>query len=251
MPTSVVCLLFFKSMQDESDKPNTSGLMIINKPAGPTSHDIIDQLRKITGIKKIGHAGTLDPFASGVLIVGIGREATKKLGALVKLDKEYIATLRLGAVSDTYDRTGQVSEIEKAERPGLKDVKKLLPAFLGLQKQEPPMYSAKKVKGKKLYQLARANITVKREPALINIFSLELISYRWPLMKIKVRCSSGTYVRTLAHDIGRQLDCGAYLTELTRLSSGEFDIGRAVELSRLTEFNWTDFLFTEQVQAKS
>lgn len=221
-----------------------SGFLIINKPSGPTSHDIIDELRNITGIKKIGHAGTLDPLASGVLIMAIGQEATKKISQFVKLDKKYVATLHLGTVSDTHDRMGIIKELNP-EYPELspKAVNKVLIKFIGKQKQVPPMYSAKKVKGYKLYQLARKGERVKREPVDIEIYNIKLLSLNWPLMTLEVHCSSGTYIRALARDIGQKLSCGAYVEELRRTAVGKFKLKQAVSINKLNKNNWQDYLF--------
>ncbi len=219
-----------------------SGFIVVNKPSGPTSHDIIDRLREITGIKKIGHAGTLDPFASGVLLVAIGRDATREMRRFVGLDKEYRAILRLGAVTDTFDRTGKVNLRFKIYDLGSEDIQVCLNSFIGEQAQVPPMFSAKKVKGKKLYQYARQGVEVEREPAEIIIHRLELVSYRWPRLEISVHCSSGTYIRSLAHDIGARLGCGAYLDELERTAVGSYRIDRAAAITDISADNWTGFL---------
>jgi tRNA pseudouridine55 synthase len=221
----------------------SSGFIIINKPAGPTSHDIINYLRRITSIKKIGHAGTLDPFAEGLLLVAIGRDSTKRLGEFLKMDKEYAAGLNLGSVSDTLDVTGKIENKNQAGNFKEKDIEEELKKFVGWQDQIPPMYSAKKIKGKKLYELARKGITIERQPSKINIYSLKLIDYKWPDLNIEVACSSGTYIRTLADDIGRSLGCGAYLKSLTRIKLGEFYLRDAVVPEKLNENNWTNFLF--------
>ncbi len=223
-------------------KKDKTGFLIINKPAGPTSHDIINSLRKITGIQKIGHAGTLDPFASGVLIVAVGRETTKKIQVLVGLDKKYIATLRLGAESDTYDRDGKIVESERVQPISEKRIELALKEFAGKQKQVPPMYSAKKVKGRKLYQLARQGITIERQGERIEIFQISLLNYDFPILKIKVHCSSGTYIRALAHDIGKRLGCGAYLEELERIAVGTYNIDKAARVNEINKNNWWEFL---------
>nr|MDA3839486.1 tRNA pseudouridine(55) synthase TruB [Patescibacteria group bacterium] len=191
-----------------------SGFLLINKKSGPTSHDMVDSLRRITGIRKIGHAGTLDPFATGVLLMAIGRQATKKIDRFVKKDKTYVATLCLGTTTDTYDREG-IKIINKGYNVPTKDqIDQILSDSEGEQEQIPPMFSAKKVGGKKLYELARKGIEIERKPSFINIYSINLISYTWPVLKIEVRCSTGTYIRSLAYDIGEKLGCGAYLEEL-------------------------------------
>ncbi len=221
-----------------------TGFILINKQPGPTSFRIIAQLRRITGIKKIGHAGTLDPFASGVLVVAIGRESTKKISEHVKLDKEYIADLRLGATTETYD-TESVPVLNVDFRKSDIDIKKIdkvIEKFIGEQEQVPPMYSAKKVGGQKLCDLARKGIVVERKPSLVNIYNIEVLKYEWPILQIKVNCSTGTYIRTLGHDIGQKLGCGAYLEELKRTKVGEFDIRDSVKIEDLNSDNWGDFL---------
>ena len=209
-----------------------NGFLLINKPSGPTSHDIINKLRRLTDIKKIGHAGTLDPFASGLLICAVGREATKDIDKFVKLDKEYIATLHLGAVTDSYDRTGKIiaASAEGYVAPKKEIVEKVVSEFIGPQLQTPPMFSAKKINGKKMYELARAGKEVERQPCAITIYSMEILSYAWPRLKIKVKCSTGTYIRTIAYDLGERLGCGAYLEELERTKIGEYSVEQAIRL---------------------
>jgi tRNA pseudouridine55 synthase len=219
------------------------GFILINKPAGITSHDVVDKLREITKIKKIGHAGTLDPFATGLLILGIGREFTKKLSVFQKKDKEYIATLRLGAESDTFDIEGKIVEKKVEKIPERKEIEEVLKSFLGEIEQIPPAFSAKKIKGKKLYELARKGIKIKPKPQKVKIYEISILEYKFPYLKIKVKCSSGTYIRSLANDIGKKLGCGAYVEELMRTKIGEFSIENAVELSKLTPQNWKSFLF--------
>jgi len=218
------------------------GFLLIDKPAGMTSHGVIARLRRITGVKRIGHAGTLDPFATGLLIVGVEREATRELGGFLKLDKTYEAVARLGAVSDTQDLDGEISPVEGAAMPDEAAVREALERFTGDLLQTPPMYSAKKIKGKKLYELAREGKEVAREPNPITVRSLTLDRYEPPELAFTVECSSGTYVRTLAHDIGRTLGCGAYLTALRRTGIGAFDIADAVRLDALAPENWKDLL---------
>ncbi len=220
----------------------TSGFIIINKPVGPTSHDIVNQLRKITGIKKIGHAGTLDPFASGVLVLAIGREATKQIDKIVQTEKEYKADLYLGAVTDTYDRTGKITEEKKVEKIEEKKIEEILKSFRGEQEQVPPMFSAKKIKGQKLYKLARQGREVERKPVKINISKIQLVKYSFPRLKIRVRCSKGTYIRSLAHDIGQKLGCGAYLEELQRTAVGDYALKESIDLDKINKDNWQKFL---------
>ncbi|PIR66560.1 MAG: tRNA pseudouridine(55) synthase TruB [Parcubacteria group bacterium CG10_big_fil_rev_8_21_14_0_10_36_14] len=221
-----------------------SGFLLIDKPSGPTSHDVIDELRRITGIRKIGHAGTLDPFASGLLIIAVGREATKNISRFVKQDKVYLAKLHLGAISDTYDKTGNIQESGMMNQElGSKEIEKILKEFEGKQKQIPPMFSAKKVGGKKLYELARKGEEIVREPVDIDIEYIKILDYKWPYLKIETRVSSGTYIRALAYDIGKKLGCGAYLEELERTSIGDYNLTRANELKKITRDNWEKCLF--------
>ena len=219
------------------------GFILINKPNGITSHDVVNQLRKITKIKKIGHAGTLDPFAQGLLILAIGREYTRKLSFFQKMDKEYIARLKLGAESDTFDRDGKIIKIKVKKIPTKKEVKDILNGFLGEFKQIPPIFSAKKIKGEKAYRLARKGVKFSLAPQKVKIFSISLLKYNFPYLEVKVRCSKGTYLRSLAFDIGRKLGCGAYLDNLIRTKIGCFSIEKAVDLSKLDSENWRKFVF--------
>jgi tRNA pseudouridine55 synthase len=218
------------------------GFILINKPTKITSHDVVDTLRRITGIKKIGHAGTLDPFATGLLILGIQREFTRRLSFFQKKDKEYIATLKLGAESDTFDKDGKIFEKEVKKIPEKKEIEKILKSFLGEVEQTPPAFSAKKIGGKKLYELARRGIKTEIKPQKVKIYEISVLEYHFPYLKIKVKCSSGTYIRSLANDIGKKLGCGAYVEELVRTKIGEFSIENAVELSKLNPQNWRNFL---------
>ena len=222
-----------------------TGFLLINKPKDWTSHDVVGYIRgvvrKATGEKKIrvGHAGTLDPFATGLLIIGIGREATKRIDEFKNMPKVYIATLKLGSTSTTFDPEG---EIKKVVRTGLdlsqQDIKKVLQTFLGKQDQIPPMFSAKKVGGQKLYNLARKGIEIERQPNEIEIYNTKLLDYNYPNLKIEVGCSTGTYIRTLVHDIGQKLGCGAYCEELERTELGEYDLKNAVWPKDITQDNW-------------
>ena len=219
-----------------------SKFIFIDKPKDWTSHDIVAKIRGIarkeTGIKKIkvGHAGTLDPFATGLLIIGIGRESTKKLDDFKALKKTYIATIRIGATSDTQDSTGKIIKNINSENltPDIEQINEVLKTFVGKQKQVPPMYSAKKVDGKKLYDLARKGIEIKREANEIEIYYIKLLEYNYPNLKIEVNCSTGTYIRTLAHDIGIKLGTGAYCDELRRTKIGQYSVDKAEKISEFT-----------------
>jgi len=225
---------------------------LIDKPKNWTSHDVVAYIRNIASKQlkesglpgatrrvKTGHAGTLDPFATGLLIVGIGRDATKKLDEFKALPKTYIATLKLGATSDTQDSTGVITKTQKhknTKTPTENEVIDILQNFIGKQEQVPPMYSAKKIGGKKLYDLARKGIEIEREPNEIEIYDIKLLDYALsPLegegggeVKIEVDCSTGTYIRTLAHDIGEKLGTGAYCDELRRTRIGKHRVEQAV-----------------------
>ncbi len=220
------------------------GFLLIDKPAGITSHDVVARLRRITGIARIGHAGTLDPFATGLLIVGVGREATKHLGEMMGRPKEYEGTAVLGATTDTQDGTGVITPAIDPISPSETALRETFATFTGPLEQTPPMYSAKKIGGKKLYELARAGVEVARKPASITIYTLELVSYTPPRFSFVTRCSTGTYVRTLAHDIGAALGVGAYLETLRRTKIGEFRVENALKLQELTPENWQEKLLS-------
>ncbi|MBU0625422.1 tRNA pseudouridine(55) synthase TruB [Patescibacteria group bacterium] len=211
--------------------------LLIDKPAGLTSHDVVDRVRRATGVRRVGHGGTLDPFATGLLIVGVGREATRELSSFLGCDKEYEATMILGAVSDTQDRDGKIETVAEAQLPSLEQLVTVLKSFLGRHDQIPPMYSAKKIGGKKLYELARAGQVVERQPVEITIHDIELLTYDPPRATFRVRCSAGTYVRTIAHDVGQKLDCGAYLDELRRTKIGDLKVTDAISLDNLPKTN--------------
>jgi len=198
---------------------------------GWTSHDVVAKLRSILKIKQIGHTGTLDPFATGLLICAVGK-ATKMVGLFDLLTKTYIAKIKLGVISDTYDRTGKLIIKNSKFKINENKIKKVLKKFIGKQKQLPPMYSAKKVDGKKLYQLARIGIEIKRKPSDIEIYDLKFLGFKDDILDIEVKCSSGTYIRTLAYDLGRKLKTGAVLWDLSRTAIGDFSLKNAVKLSQ-------------------
>ncbi|OGH91930.1 MAG: tRNA pseudouridine(55) synthase TruB [Candidatus Magasanikbacteria bacterium RIFOXYD2_FULL_39_9] len=222
--------------------------LLINKPEGWSSFDVVAFVRnrvKKTPLPdkqkrvKVGHAGTLDPFATGLLIVGVGREATKKLDGFKNMPKTYIATIKLGATSDTDDKTGQITmhDTHSMIQPDKKQIKSLLKTFIGKQLQTPPMFSAKWVDGQRLYQLARKGITVERKANEIEIYKIKLLEYSWPILKIEVQCSAGTYIRTLAHDIGAKLETGAYCQELMRTKIGKYLLKNAINLDNFKSYD--------------
>jgi tRNA pseudouridine55 synthase len=218
--------------------------LLINKPKGITSHDVIDFVRKITFERKVGHAGTLDPNATGLLVVGVGRDSTKKLGWITKdTKKEYEAEIFLGEERDTDDSEGKViSKKNNFSAPNEALLNKTLISFKGKQKQMPPSYSALKIKGKKAYELARKGKQMSLKERDVIIHSIELLQYNYPILKIKTMVSSGTYIRALARDIGKQLGCGSYLRNLKRTKIDKFDLESAVDMDELTMDNWNDFV---------
>lgn len=218
------------------------GYLLINKPQDWTSHDVVAKLRGITKIKKIGHAGTLDPFATGLLIVGVGRPATKHLDRFHEFSKTYEATIALGHTSTTYDTEGEISTQDTDTIPTKQEVENTVKQCIGPQQQLAPMYSAKKVDGQKLYDLARKGIEIERKTHDIVIHDIELIQYIYPNVYIKVTCSTGTYIRTLAHDIGQSLGVGGYCTELKRTSIGPYTIKDAQDMETLTKQGAEPFL---------
>lgn len=208
----------------------------IYKPKGPTSHDIIYQIRRITRVKRVGHAGTLDPAASGVLVVAIGREFTKQLSTIVDSDKEYEATVKLGARSNTDDGEGEIVEFQRSnDKFQIGDIKKVLATFVGKIKQVPPKFSAIKMGGRKAYELARKGREVIMEPRAVEIYEIELLSYSWPELKIKVHCGKGVYIRSLARDIGEALGVGGYMSELERTRVGDFRLEDCLDLEQLKD----------------
>ncbi|MCX6779598.1 MAG: tRNA pseudouridine(55) synthase TruB [Candidatus Magasanikbacteria bacterium] len=215
-------------------------LVLIDKPATWTSFDAVNFIRSslyhTNGIKnvKVGHTGTLDPFATGLLLVAIGRENTKKIDQFAHLDKTYVATLELGATSDTFDSTGTIIKNPEAKPIDLSEIEKALKSFIGPQDQLPPMFSAKKVNGQRLYKLARKGREVEREPSHITIFDIKLLDYSYPQLSIEVHSSAGTYIRTLADDIGRTLGVGAYCCALRRTKIGEYSINKAIKIKPKT-----------------
>jgi len=210
------------------------GVLLIDKPRGCTSHDVVDRVRRKLKMKKVGHAGTLDPNATGLLIILVGK-ATKVSQYLMSLDKEYEGTMKLGEITNTYDSEGEVMETRDVPELEAGAIEEAFAGFFGDQYQTPPMFSAKKVDGVPLYKLARKGKEIEREPRFIRISRLEVEAYEPPLLTFSVACSKGTYIRTLAHDIGEKLGCGAHLDSLRRTISGSFNIQQCTPLDRFEE----------------
>lgn len=209
------------------------GVLVIDKPAGPTSHDVVSAVRKLLRIKKVGHTGTLDPAATGVLPLVLGK-ATKVARYLTSSDKVYVATVRLGANTDTLDSEGKVVQ-ERPVTATEQQVREVVTAFEGETEQMPPMYSAKKIDGKRLYELARKGVEVERTAKKVTIRRITLLKCALPDVTIEVQCSAGTYLRVLAEDIGNRLGCGGYLLALRRTQAGPFGLQNAVTLDQVAD----------------
>ncbi len=211
-----------------------SGILNVDKPQGWTSHDVVAKVRRLSGQKRVGHAGTLDPLARGVLLVCLG-QATRVSEYLMRGRKVYRAAVHLGLSTDTYDAEGQVTARAPEVNVTLPQLEEALSAFVGRIEQTPPMYSALKHQGTPLYKLARQGKTVRRKPRPVEIYDIKLLDWSSPVLTIEVACSPGTYIRSLAHDLGQRLGCGGHLASLTRLASGHFTLDEAVSLDTLSE----------------
>ncbi len=216
------------------DPNKLEGLLFIDKPTGMTSHDVVSAVRRIYRMKKVGHAGTLDPMATGLLIILVGR-ATKASNFLMSQGKTYEGTFRLGVVTDSQDADGEIVEENEVPPVSEEEMRELFNGFLGDQYQTPPMFSAKKIKGVPHYKLARKGEEVEREPRFITIKSFDLLEMEPPDVGFRIEVSKGTYVRTVAHDLGRKLGCGAHLTALRRTAIGDMALERATTLDALRE----------------
>src|SRR5947209_5554482 len=208
------------------------GALLIDKPAGPTSHDVVDAIRRQFNIRKVGHCGTLDPNATGLLIIVLGR-GTKLSEKLMSDDKVYEGTIKMGEATASYDADSELVASLPVPPLSLDDLNATASEFVGDQMQVPPMVSAVKKDGVPLYKLARKGIEVQREPRLIHIYSFRFTDYREPLGDFSVACTKGTYVRSMAHDLGQKLGCGAHLANLRRTASGKFDVAKAIPFEDL------------------
>ena len=215
-------------------KLSIDGILNLLKPPGKTSFQLVSLIRRLASEPRVGHAGTLDPYATGVLPVCLG-QGTRVVEFMADAPKTYRAEIQLGAVTDTYDATGKVMKTCDPSSVTYGQVKEVLNTFQGAMEQIPPMYSAIKHQGEPLYRLARRGIEIPRRPREVQIYHSELVEWQPPVFTVEVECSSGTYVRSLAHDIGQKLGCGAFVSELARLRYGRFDIGQAVPLASLEE----------------
>jgi len=226
------------------------GILNINKPPGKTSFGVVAAVKRLSGEKRVGHSGTLDPDATGVLPICLGR-ATRIVEFLVDTTKTYRAMIELGIATDTYDSSGQVTHRGDASQIHRADVESALEAFRGPIQQTPPMYSAVKHRGKPLYKLAREGIEIERKSRTVTIHRLEMLDWQPPVVTLEIECSKGTYIRSLANDLGEALGCGAHLKNLVRTRCGIFDIRDSVSLAQLEEASrrgyWEHFLYPADI----
>ncbi|NBR85635.1 MAG: tRNA pseudouridine(55) synthase TruB [Verrucomicrobia bacterium] len=208
------------------------GALLVDKPAGCTSHDVVDRIRRKFNIKKVGHCGTLDPNATGLLIIVLGR-GTKLSEKLMSDDKVYEGDIKFGEATDSYDTDGEITATLPVPPLTLDQLNEAASAFIGDLQQVPPMVSAKKQGGVPLYKLARKGIEVVREPRLVHIYNYRFTAYAEPIAKFRVACTKGTYVRSLAHELGQKLGCGAHLATLRRVTSGKWDVADALTLDAI------------------
>ena len=232
-------------MNSQDVKNAISGALVIDKPVGMTSHDVVQAIRNGTGLRRAGHTGTLDPRASGVLVILVG-PAVRLSEYVSASDKRYQAIIRLGGTTDTYDAEGKFTPTKDPAQVTEAEFEDALKTFVGEIEQTPPPYSAVKVQGRKAYEMARKGEEVELEPRTITVHHLEVLEWTPPEVVIDVHCSSGTYVRSLANDLGKKLGCGAYLVGLRRTKSGKFTLRDAVPLRKLQEAftagNWYQYL---------
>lgn len=230
----MIRILDRNSRPEEADSESPY-VVLINKEADWTSFDVVNKIRRVTKIKKVGHAGTLDPFATGLLIIGLGK-GTKYLTELSGLSKSYGATIRFGEETDTYDSTGKVVSVAAANHLQSGDVIAAVDQMRGEIWQTPPMYSAKKIDGQRLYKLARKNVEVRRDPALITVHEATIRTWNAPLLEIDLRVSKGAYIRSYAHDLGQILKVGAHLTALQRTAIDRFKVTDSFSIGEFIDF---------------
>ena len=219
------------------------GTLLVDKPKNWTSFDVVNKIRSVIAhyqeVKprqiKVGHSGTLDPAATGLLVLAVGK-TTKKLQNMIKLDKTYMVEATLGATSSTGDIEGEITTSKKQEKSNISKIKEVLKKFTGEIEQVPPKYSAIKIDGKRAYKLAREGKEVKLEPRQVTIYFISDISFSWPKLTFTAQVSSGTYVRSLVEDIGKELGCGAYMSNLRRTRIGKFNLGSAVRISKTIQY---------------
>lgn len=234
-----------------------SGFLLIDKPAGMTSHDVVDAVRRVTGIRRVGHAGTLDPFATGLLLIAVGSGATTRIAQFVGLDKVYEATFVLGATSTTDDPEGVITKTPNPPTVSPDHLQSTLQSFVGQIEQIPPQYSAIKIHGKKMYELAREGKVIEAKPRTIIIHELSITEPitqlpHYPItLKIRIHCGSGTYIRAIARDLGTKLGVGGYVSQLRRTAIGPFSINQAVTLEQLERSDWQKSLQNLELEKKA
>ncbi len=216
------------SSLQQGEQKNSSDILFIDKPKGITSFGVIRELRKKLNIKKMGHAGTLDPLATGLLIIACGK-ATKRISEFMGLPKEYVVDIEFGKTSNTYDADGSVTPHAGSHLPEFlamprSHFESFLPQFIGDILQTPPIFSALKVKGRRAYDLARTGQAVHLEPRKVHVSSIEILDFSWPIVRLRIACSKGTYIRSIAHDLGQVLGCGGYVKELRRTKIGGYRV---------------------------
>lgn len=217
----------------ESHHPN--GILLVDKPSDWTSHDVVQYVRKRTGLSKVGHTGTLDPIATGLLILCIGK-ATRLSEFFMAMDKTYVGRMRLGLITDTHDILGKVLEERKVPEINENILLQLASEFVGEIEQIPPMVSALKVGGQRLYKLARKGISIDRSPRKVNVYEFSILGIELPYIRVRISCGKGTYVRTLIHDFGLRLGCGAVMAELRRIKLGKFSVDDAMPVKEIADF---------------
>jgi len=208
------------------DLQNFRGVLLVDKPHGKTSFSLVSALRKKTGVQKIGHAGTLDPFATGLMILLVGRDATRLSNSYLAVDKEYEAVVQFGTSTTSYDCEGTITS-SSSRVPTLSEIEAAVNQFQGTIEQTPPMFSAKKVNGKRLYKLARKGITIPREKVAVTL-KTTLLNYTYPLLTLHITCSKGTYIRSVAHDLGEVLGISSHLAALKRTRCGNFHLSQSI-----------------------
>jgi tRNA pseudouridine55 synthase len=211
----------------------TEGIFAVYKERGMTSHDVVDAVRRVTGQERVGHAGTLDPLAQGVLIVGVGRPATRLLGQLMEKEKEYVTRIRLGFRSTTDDGEGHKEEVLVATIPTEDDIRTALGQFVGIISQRPPAFSAIKLQGRPAYRLARKNRSLELAARQVEVKAIQMLAYEWPLVDVRMVTGPGVYVRAIARDLGEALGTGAYVEELERTRVGSYTADQAMRMSDL------------------
>ncbi|HTV58455.1 MAG TPA: tRNA pseudouridine(55) synthase TruB [Verrucomicrobiae bacterium] len=210
------------------------GILVVNKPPGRTSHDIVESVRRLIGFRQIGHLGTLDPMATGVLVLALGR-ATRLARFFTGRRKRYSCAVRFGFATDTYDADGEAQGADTSPAIESRQVEALAAGFLGKIQQTPPPYSAKKIHGRPAHELARQHKPVKLEPVEVEVHEFRLTGIEGSIARFEIECGAGTYIRALAHDMGQLAGCGAHLAEITRLAVGEFTLDQALSLNELQE----------------